>query len=68
MRGLEPFPKVLYPVQNKSLGWVGGMDKSGPPQLGVEALPPELELEMRRAMSLTPSIQEAAHALSPFYH
>jgi hypothetical protein len=63
MRGLEPFAKVLYRG-----GWVGGIDKIGPPQLGVEALPPELELEMRRAMSLTPSIQEAAHALSPFYH
>jgi len=31
---------------------------AGLEQLGVEALPPELEQEMRRAMSMSPSIQE----------
>ena len=39
-----------------------------PPQLGVEALPPELELEMRRAMSLTPSIQERSTIILFFHY
>ena len=32
---------------------------AGLEQLGVEALPPELEQEMRRAMSMSPSIQDS---------
>ena len=34
---------------------------TGLEQLGVEALPPELELEMRRAMSMSPSLQASKH-------
>ena len=37
---------------------------TGLEQLGVEALPPELELEMRRAMSMSPSLQASKHTLT----